>query len=102
MTPREQFLQIYRAARMIALGALDVAFDRALKDEDAGVLAALRLRRRAWLDFPENVVDGTRADLMAQWPSDLQPCPAWFLDPEGEPVGDTVEIDLSAKLEPEP
>lgn len=82
------FLELLRTARDAKLGALDVAFDRALKDDEAPRLAALRVERRRLLDLPANLTlpgpDGdVRRVLVQQWPADFPPLPRWFADPAG-------------------
>ncbi len=96
MPVKDDFLALLRACRTDILRDLDVRFDRAFKDGDDATLAALRRERRTLLDLPSTIVDGTRAELVAQWPADFPPVPAWFADPESvEPLGEACEIDCT-------
>jgi hypothetical protein len=82
MTDLVDFLALLRAARVARLAALDVGFDRALKDEDVARLREILAERRRLLDLPSSIVDGPRADLLAQWPADFPVLPQWFVAPE--------------------
>lgn len=95
MTVQAEYLSLFRAARAFALSALDVRFDRALKNEDAAAMASERALRRALLDFPATVVSKDRAELIAQWPASLPPLPEWFTNPESvEPLGEPCVIEV--------
>lgn len=99
MTLMDQFLFQFRIARRTRLMTIDILFDRALKDDDAEEIAALRAERRMLLDFPATVIDGDRAELVAQWPEDFAGLPEWFSDPESvEDVGEPLVIDCSGEI----